>query len=262
MDNLILENEETIEDLDLKGYKIIQKKSGFRFGIDAVLLSDFAEIQSKDRVIDLGTGTGVIPILLFGKYNPFQIYGLEIQKKFADMAKRSVKLNGLDNNIKIIEGDIKDLKLIDKLGLFDSITVNPPYKKTNSGIISKDKSLAIARHEILINLEEILKSSKKLLKDGGKLFMINRPERLADIFEAFRLYDIEPKKVRFIYPNPDKKPTMVLIEGVKFGKSFLEFEKPLFVYDNKGNYSDEIRRIYGDDRRWVNYILYQHLSEI
>lgn len=254
MNKFILEKEETIEDLDIKGYKIIQKKSGFRFGIDAVLLSDFARVQSKDRVIDLGTGTGIIPILLFAKYSPLQIYGLEIQKNFSDMAKRSVKYNGLDEFIKIIHGDIKDQKLIDELGVFDCVTVNPPYKKTDSGIISKDKSIAIARHEILVNLKEIVKSSKSLLKDGGKLFMINRPERLADTFEAFRFYDIEPKKVRFIYPNPNKKPTMVLIEGVKFARSFLEIEKPLFVYDDKGNYTEEIRRIYGDDRKWVNYM--------
>lgn len=254
MDNIILKDEETLEDLELKGYKIIQKKKGFRFGIDAVLLSDFAKISSKDKVIDLGTGTGVIPILLFAKYSPLKIYGIEIQKEFSDMAKRSIKLNNLESFIDIRQGDIKDANLIDSLGLFDCVTVNPPYKKNNSGIVNKNKSLAIARHEILVNLKEIVESSSKLLKDGGKLYMINRPERLADIFEAFRYYKVEPKKVRFIYPNINKKPSMVLIEGVKFGKRFLEFEKPLFVYDNKGNYSDEIRRIYGDDRKWVNYM--------
>lgn len=254
MDNIILKDEETLEDLDLKGYKIIQKKNGFRFGIDAVVLSDFAKIKSKDKVIDLGTGTGIIPILLYGKYSPLKIYGIEIQKEFYDMAKRSVDLNGLSEFIKIIQGDIKNLDLINSLGLFDSVTVNPPYKKINSGIINENKSLAIARHEILVNLKEVVESSSKLLKDGGKLFMINRPERLVDIFEAFRLYKVEPKRVRFIYPSLNKKPTMVLIEGVKFGKRFLEFEKPLYVYDDKGNYSDEIRRIYGDDRKWVNYM--------
>ena len=240
---------ETLEDLERNGLKIIQKEKGFRFGVDAVLLSDFVKVKKRDHVMDLCTGTGIIPILLSGKTEAAEIMGLEIQEEFVHMAKRSVELNLIKERVKILHGDLKDIKLLKDLPKFNVVTVNPPYKKENSGIINEKDALTIARHEVSLNLEDVIKAAKLLLKDNGRFYMIHRPERLADIMTLMRKYKIEPKRIRMVYPNTKKPPTMVLVEGLRGGGEFLKVEAPLFVYDDEGNYSDEIRRIYGDDRR-------------
>ena len=231
-----INKDESIDDLDLKGLKLIQKEKAFRFGIDAVLLSDFANVKSKHRAIDLCTGTGIVPFLLYGKYNPKEVWGIEIQEEMEEMARRSSKLNGTE--------DI-DKNLVKELGRFDVLTVNPPYKLNNAGIVNPNDKLAIARHEILCNLEDVIAAARRLLKDNGRMFIVHRPERLADIFGLMRKYNIEPKRVKMVQPNVNKAPNIVLVEGQRDGGAFLKWEKPLYVYDEEGNFSREIDEIYG-----------------
>ena len=242
------ENEE-IEDLQFKNLKIIQNKQGFCFGIDAVLLSDYAKDIKKDsKVIDLGTGTGIIATLLCGKTNLKKIIGVEIQKEVADMAKRSIELNNLQDKFEIINEDLNNLDKILEIGTFDAIVTNPPYKKLNSGIENISEEKLISRHEIKCSLEEVIKTSAKLLKNCGSLYMVHRPDRMADIIYNLRLNKLEPKKVRFVYANLGKEPKMVLIKAVKNGNPFLKIETPLFVYNEDGGYTEEILKIYGKNQ--------------
>lgn len=241
-----LKQDERIDDLEFNGLKIIQNKNGFCFGIDSVLLSDFAKSMRKNsKVIDLGTGTGIINILLSGKTTAKELVGVEVQKEVADMAERSVKLNGLEGKIKILNKNILDLKNIYNKGYFDVVVTNPPYKKINTGLINEENKKMISRHEITASLRDFIHISSYLLKDYGEFFMVHRPERLVDILWTMREEKIEPKKIKFVYPNENKKTNLVLIKGVKNGNSFLEFEDNLYVYNQNGNYTDEILKIYG-----------------
>lgn len=240
---------ETLEDLNRNGLTIIQKKKGFRFGVDAVLLSDFAKVRKKDRVLDLCSGTGIIPLLLSAKTESPAITGLEIQHEFVDMARRSVLMNKLENRVVILEGDLCDEELLKSLPKVDVVTVNPPYKKAASGIINEEEALTLARHEVALTLEDVIRAARICLKDNGRLYLIHRPERLADLLTLMRQYRMEPKSLRMVYPHAKKAPSMVLVEGQRDGGAFLKVLPPLFVYDEDGSYSDEIRRIYGDDRR-------------
>ena len=244
MENLLKEKER-IDDLEFKNLKIIQNKDGFCFGIDAVLLSDFAkDIRNNSIVIDLGTGTGILPILLSGKTNLSKIYGIEIQQDVANMAKRSVELNNLEDKIEIINDNIKNLENIFEKNTFEAIVTNPPYKKINSGAINENEKKLISRHEITANLEDFIKISFKLLKDKGSFYMIHRPERLVDIISLLRENKLEPKKIRMVYSNVNSEPVLVLIKSVKNAKEFLKFEKPLFIYEENGEYTNEILKIY------------------
>jgi tRNA1(Val) A37 N6-methylase TrmN6 len=240
-----IKKNETIDDLQLNGLKLIQKEDGFKFGIDAVLLSDFAYIKNKHKVIDLCTGTGIIPFLVYGKYAPESVYGLEIQEDMIEMANRSVQLNSLEKKIFFLNEDLKNIEFLKKLQKFDIVTVNPPYKLNNAGILNPNDKLAIARHEILCNLEDVISASRVLLKDNGRLFMIHRPERLADIFTLMRKYKIEPKRVKMIHPKIGKAPNIVLVEGQRDGGAYLKWDEPLYVYDSNGKYTKEINEIYG-----------------
>ena len=237
--------DESIDDLQLNGLMLIQKQSGFRFGVDAVLLSDFANVKKKHRVLDLCTGTGIVPFLLYGKYSPKEVWGVEIQEDMVEMANRSSKLNNTDDIVRFKCADLKDKKLVSELGRFDVITVNPPYKLNNAGILNSNDKLAIARHEILCNLEDVIVSARRLLADNGRMFIVHRPERLADIFGLMRKYNIEPKRVKMIHPSAKKAPNIVLVEGQRDGGAFLKWEEPLYVYNENGNYREEIDKIYG-----------------
>ena len=237
--------DESIDDLQLNGLQLIQKEQGFRFGVDAVLLSHFANVKKKHRVIDLCTGTGIVSFLVYGKYKPQEVIGLEIQDDMVEMANRSSKLNDTSDIVKFVQGDLKDKALLDSLGRFDVVTVNPPYKLNTAGILNPNDKLAIARHEIMCNLEDVIVSARRLLKDNGRMFIVHRPERLADIFGLMRKYKIEPKRVRLVQPNTKKAPNIVLVEGQRDGGAFLKWEETLYVYDDNGNYSEEINRIYG-----------------
>lgn len=240
----MLKDKEKIEDLDLKGLKIIQNKDWFCFGIDAVLLADFAEVKRSSKVADFGTGTGIIPLLLEGRYSPKEIVGVEIQSEVAEMASRSIEMNDLSHKIKIINEDIKNYKNIGA-GEFDIVVSNPPYKKDNTGIKNPTDKKAISRHEILISLEDIIFSASKTLKSGGKLYMIHRPERLSHILLSLDKNGFAPRRLRFVHPKSGKKPTMLLIEAVRSGGDFLTIDPPLYVYNEDGSYTDEINKIYG-----------------
>lgn len=248
MKDIKINEDESIDDLQLNGLNLIQKKDAFRFGVDAVLLSDFANIKRNFRVVDLCTGTGIIPFLIWGKYSPKEICGIEIQEEMAEMANRSSKLNGTEESIRFYAEDLKNLDFIKTLGKFDVLTVNPPYKLNNSGIVNLSDKIAIARHEVLCNLEDVIRASRALLKDNGRIYMVHRPERLADIITLMRKYKIEPKRIRMVQPNTKKAPNIVLVEGQRDGGKFLKWEAPLYVYKDEGGYSDEIEAIYGRSR--------------
>ena len=243
-----LKENERIDDLEFNGYKIIQNKDGFCFGIDSVLLSDFAKNIKKDaKVIDLGTGTGIISILLAGKTKAKEIIGIEIQQDVAEMANRSIKLNNLENKIKIINENIINLNNYFEKQSIDVIVTNPPYKKINTGVKNDNEKKLISRHELTANLEDFIKISKDLLKDKGEFYMVHRAERLIDIIYLMRKYKIEPKQIRFISPKINKEPNLVLIKGIKNANEFLKFDNILYVYNEDGSYTDEILNIYGKD---------------
>ena len=240
-----LKENERIDDLEFKNLKIIQNKNGFCFGMDSVVLSDFAKNIKKDsKVLDLGTGTGIIPILLCGKTELKKVVGVEIQEEVAKMAKRSVVLNNLEERFEVINKNILELNTIYENQTFDVIVTNPPYKKKNTGIINENEKKIISRHEITAELEDFIKVSKDLLKDKGEFYMVHRPERLVDIISLMRKYNIEPKILRFVCPNEEKEPNLILIKGVKNAKPFLKIEKNLIVYNKNGQYTEEILKIY------------------
>lgn len=236
---------ERVDDLERNGYGVIQNPDKFCFGIDAVLLSSFAIAKRDEVVIDLGTGTGIIPILMEAKSEARQFRGLEIQKESVNMAKRSVKMNNQQDKIEIVHGDIKEASSIFGQGIFDVVTSNPPYMINSSGIVNPDKPKAIARHEILCTLEDVVREGSKLLKTNGRMYMVHRPTRLVEIFTTLTKYKLEPKRMRLVCPFVDKEPNMVLIEAIKGAKSMIKVEKPLIVYKSVGEYTDEIYDIYG-----------------
>lgn len=240
-----IHSHERLDELHRNGYWIIQDPGRFCFGMDAVLLSGFAKVKPGERALDLGTGTGIIPILLEAKTKGEHFTGLEIQPESADMAARSVAYNHLEEKITIVTGDIKEASARFGAGSFEVITTNPPYMIGQHGIQNDANAKTIARHEVLCDLDDILRESAKMLKQGGRFYMVHRPFRLAEIFSKMVAYHIEPKRMRLVYPFVDKEPNMVLIEGLRGGKSRLTVEKPLIVYKEPGVYMPEIYDIYG-----------------
>lgn len=243
MDINLYENER-IDDLQYKGLRIIQKIDGFCFGVDAVLLANFADVNNGHKVIDLGTGTGIISILIAGKTGASEVTGLEIQPEIAKMAARSVELNNLQDRVKIVQGDIKCSVEMFGPSTFDVVVTNPPYMNMGGGLMNPSDTKAISRHEILCTLEDVVKSAAKLLVPGGQFAIVHRPERLVDIVCLMRNYSIEPKYMRFVHPSPYKKANMLLIKGTRGGRPQLKMLDPLYVYDEKGEYSGEINKIY------------------
>lgn len=242
--NVYVKDGERIDDLHRKGYLIIQNPKYFCFGADAVLLSGFAKVKQGENVIDLCTGTGIIPILLEAKTEGSNFIGIDIQEDCVEMAKRSVKLNGLEGKIDIKTLDVKYAADFFKNSYFDVVTANPPYMNEGGGIINNYSPKAIARHEILLSLEDVVSAASKLLKFGGRFYMVHRPHRLVDIFSLLRFYKLEPKTIRFVHPYADKEPNMVLIEGIRSAKPMLKILPPLIIYNSEGSYTDEIYNIY------------------
>ena len=236
---------ERIDDLHRNGYQIIQQEKGFCFGMDAVLLSGFAVVKPGERALDLGTGTGIIPILLEAKTEGEHFTGLEIQPEVADMAARSVRLNGLEAKIDIIQGDIKEAGRIFGGASFDVVTTNPPYMNDSHGLKNPDLPKAIARHEVLCTLEDVVREGARVLKSGGRMYMVHRPHRLIEIITMMTKYKMEPKRMKLVHPFVDKEANMVLIEAVRGGRSMIKVEKPLIVYQKPGVYTEEIYDIYG-----------------
>lgn len=220
-------------------------KTGFCFGIDSILLSDFAKnIKYGSTVLDLGTGTGIISILLCGKTKLKKIIGIEIQNEVVKMAQKSIKLNNLEDKFEIINCNILDLNNIYKNQCFDVVVTNPPYKKKDTGLINENKTKYISRHEQTANLEDFIQISSNLLKDKGEFYMVHRPERLVDIISLMRKYKLEPKILRFVCSNINKNPNLILIKGIKNAKPFLKVERNLYVYNEKNEYTNEILKIY------------------
>lgn len=242
---VLLKEQERIDELQRNGYKIIQNPEKFCFGMDAVLLSGFVRVKEGAQILDLGTGTGIIPLLLAAKTKAAHLSALEIQPESADMARRSVALNGLEKKIAIIEGDIKEADKLFGAASFDVITCNPPYMIGRHGLQNPDAPKAIARHEILCTLEDVVRVTARLLKPGGNFFMVHRPFRLAEIITLLVRYRLEPKRMQLVYPYVDKEPNMVLLEANRGGKSRMTVEKPLIVYESRGVYTREIYDIYG-----------------
>ena len=240
-----LRENERIDDLQRNGYRIIQNPEKFCFGMDAVLLSGFARVKRGAQVLDLGTGTGIIPILLEAKTEAAHLTALEIQEESADMARRSVQLNGLEGKIDVVTGDIKEADQLFKAASFDVVTCNPPYMIGQHGLRNPEEPKAIARHEILCTLEDVVRNAAKLLKTGGSFFMVHRPFRLAEIITVMTQYKLEPKRMQLVYPYVDKEPTMVLIEGCRGGRPRMTVEKPLIVFKAPNVYMDEICNLYG-----------------
>lgn len=239
-----LKPEERLDDLQLKGYEIIQHPGKFCFGMDAVLLSGFAKVKRGEQVLDLGTGTGILPILLEAKTEGSHFTGLEIQDESADMARRSMIHNGLEERISIVTGDIKEASSIFGAASMDVITTNPPYMIGAHGLPNPEGAKAIARHEVLCTLDDILRESARLLKPKGRFYMVHRPFRLAEILSKMTAYKIEPKRMRLVYPYVDKEPNIVLIEGLRGGNARMTVEPPLIVYEKSGEYTEELKREY------------------
>lgn len=240
-----LKGNERIDDLQRNGYQIIQKQNGFCFGMDAVLLSGFAQVKPGERAVDLGTGTGIIPILLEAKYDGIHYTGLEIQEEVADMARRSVILNHLEDKVSIVTGDIKEASRLFGAASFDVVTSNPPYMNDAHGLKNPDLPKAIARHEVLCSLDDVTREAARLLKPGGRFYMVHRPHRLIEIVTALKGYGLEPKRMKMVHPFVDREANMVLIEAVRGGKSMIKVEAPIIVYKEQGVYTDEIYTIYG-----------------
>ena len=240
-----LKENERIDDLEYKGLKLIQNKDGFCFGVDSVLLSDYAKgIKKNSKVVDIGTGTGIISILLCKKTELSKIYGIEIQSDVAEMATRSAKLNNLQDKFEVINTNIKDVLEVLEPHKYDAIVTNPPYKKVNTGVKSIDQKQLISRHEVECTLEDIIEKSSKLLKDLGEFYMVHRAERLVDIMCLLRKYKLEPKNIRFVHSRANEKPSLILIRAVRSAKEFLKIDKPLVIYKENGEYTDEILEIY------------------
>lgn len=240
-----LKENERLDDLQRNGFHIIQKKDGFCFGMDAVLLSGFAVVKPGEKALDLGTGTGIIPILLKAKTEGKHFSALEIQEEMADMARRSVAVNHLEDSITIITGDIKEASQIFGAASFDVVTSNPPYMNDAHGLKNPSLPKAIARHEVLCTLEDVVREAAKVLKPGGRFYLVHRPHRLIEIITALTKYKLEPKRMKMVHPYADREANMVLIEAVRGGRSMIKVEAPVIVYKEPGVYTDEIYDIYG-----------------
>lgn len=240
----VIEQNESIEDLHLKGYKIIQSQNGFRFGTDAVLLADFAKPKKGDRTIDLGTGTGIIPVIFCAKADIKEAIGIEIDKESANLAHRNVKLNNLEDKIKIVNEDLRNAGSYLPKNAFDLVVCNPPYTAKGSGFINKNKKIISARHELNCTLEDVIKASSELLRFGGRLCLIHRSDRLSDIVCLLRQYNIEAKRLRLVCPYENKEPSFILIEGRYGGKSGIKILPPLIMHTKSGGYTKELKEIY------------------
>lgn len=245
--NALLKEGERLDSLQRNGYDIIQHPGRFCFGMDAVLLSAFATAKKGEKVLDLCTGTGVIPILMEAKTQGEHFTGLELQEESADMAGRSVRMNGLEDRVRILCGDLRKAGEYLSPASFDVVTCNPPYMTADHGLVNPSDSLAIARHEITCTLEDVLRSTALLLKSGGRFYMVHKPFRLAEILRKMSEAGLEPKSLRIVYPYADREPNMILVEGRKGGKSGMKMLKPLIIYKEDGTYTGEVASVYGTE---------------
>ena len=243
MKNDLVKCGERVDDLQ-NGYFVIQDPKKFCFGMDAVLLSGFARVKKGETALDMGTGTGIIPILLSQRTEGKHFTGLEIQAECAEMADRSVKYNCLEDRIQIVEGDIKEAAGIFGAASFDVVTCNPPYMIGQHGLTNPHMPKAIARHEILCTFDDVANQAARVLKDRGRFYLVHRPFRLVELMAALTKYKLEPKRMQLVYPYIDKEPNMVLIEACKGGNSRIQIERPLVVYEKPGVYTKDSLELY------------------
>lgn len=245
--NGLVKEGERVDSLQRNGYEILQHPGRFCFGMDAVLLSAFASVKPGENLLDLCTGTGVLPILLEAKTKGSHFTGLEIQEESADMANRSVMLNHLEDKIDIVCGDLREAEAYFAAASFDVITCNPPYMTAGAGLKNPNDALTIARHEVCATLDDVLNCAAKFLKFGGRFYMVHKPERLAEILQKMSACGLEPKKLRLVYPYADREPNMILVEGRRGGKSGMRILPPLILYNEDGEYVSEVAEIYGTE---------------
>lgn len=241
-----LKDKERIDDLQCKGLRLIQNPDGFCFGIDAVLLANFSKVKRGSKVVDLGTGTGIIPVLISGKSRADKIIGVEIQEDVAEMATRSVKLNDLEDRVSILNEDLNNITSLIGKNTVDVVVSNPPYMHSK-GIINENDKKAISRHGIMCDLEDIFRVAKDILKPNGKLYMINRTLRLVDMMVYARNHNLEPKTMKFVHSKIGKAPKLVLVEFVKCAKPEVKVLEPLYIYKEDGSYTDQTLAIYSKD---------------
>lgn len=244
MSNLLREGER-LDDLQRSNLQIIQNPAKFCFGMDAVLLSGFVTVKKGENVLDLGTGTGIIPILLSAKTQGSHFTGLEIQEEMAEMADRSVRLNKITDRVEICQGDLKKASAIFGASSFDVVTCNPPYMNQNHGLKNPDDAKAIARHEVLCTLEDVIRESARCLKPGGRFAMVHRPHRLAEMMRLMAAYGLEPERIRMVHPYVESEANMVLLEASRGGNPWMKAEPPVIVFEKPGVYTREIRKVYG-----------------
>lgn len=237
---------ERLDDLNVKGYHLIQNPKGFCFGLDAVLLVHFANAKPSESVLDIGTGTGIIPILMAAYYPDAKYDAIELQQPYAEMAQRSVRYNGLEERINIRQGDVRELDRIYPLSSFDRITVNPPYM--NTGLVPEQNDKAMARHEITCTLDGIVAMASKVLKPQGSFCMVHRPNRLPEVITVLKKYGLEPKRLRMVQAKESEEPNLFLIEAVRNAKPYLRILPTLVVYREDGSYTPEIHEIYRYDK--------------
>ena len=244
MGDYILKENERIDDLDVNGFRIIQNPFCFCFGMDAVLLANFVRVNPKAKGLDIGTGTGVVPLILTAKNRGAHWTGLEVQPNMADMASRSVKLNDAEDKISIVEGDVRNVRELFEPGQFEVITSNPPYMKPNSGLQSGSETINISRAEIMATLEDVVSAASYLLKTSGTFAMVHRPSRLPEIMDILLKYRLEPKRMQLVQPTVDKEANLVLIECVKEAGKELRLLPTLIVYKENGDYTEELLSYY------------------
>lgn len=247
MEYVFMSENEKIDDLQFKGLRIIQNSEQFCFGLDAVLLARFACPSDGDSIIDLGTGTGIIPIMTSGLCGSENIVGVDIQECMCEMAQKSIRLNGLEERVSILQGDLRTPETLFPPRSFSLVISNPPYIKSGSGIVNEYSQKAISRHEVMCKLDDVMRAAGYFLKEKGRFSLVNKPERIAECFDAMRKYGIEPKRVQLVYPKADKPPSAVLIEGIKGAKAGLRFMRPIIVMNEAGEYTCQINRIYSDE---------------
>ena len=245
MKDIELKENERIDDLEINGFRVIQNPFCFCFGMDAVLLANFARVPAKAAVLDIGTGTGVIPLLLAAKSQGASWTGLEVQSNMVDMARRSTLFNGVQDKVSIVEGDVREIRNLFEAGSFNAVTSNPPYMKENSGLKNPSDTIYISRHEIMATLEDVISAASYVLKSSGIFSMVHRPSRLPEIMEMMVKYHLEPKRLQLVQPTAGKEANLVLIEGVKGGGRECRILPTMNVYNEDGSYTEELLRYYG-----------------
>ena len=243
--DIILKEKERIDDLQRGGLRVIQRADAFRFGTDAVLLSDFAAVRPHERVCDLGTGTGIIPLLLYGRRSDITVDAVEIQEDMAEMAARSMQLNDLNDQIRVHAGDLRCIRELLPHAKYDLVTCNPPYGKAGGTLLNPDESKRLARHEDTCQIEDVAAAAQWLLRNGGRLCCVFPAHRLLELCDAMRGKKIEPKRIRLVSARADKAPNLCLVEGKLDARPGLHMESTLVIYDAQGQYTPELRRIYG-----------------